>query len=120
MTDHAVHNEQDKSKALSSYPKIAIIGGGLSGLFTAILLERKFAQHQYQNQHSDLQITVFEKSRGVGRLATRYRSDSVTGKNWQWSFGAQFFTAKTDSFQQFIAPCLDSGLLQPWCAQVVN
>ncbi len=120
MTDHAIHNEQDKSKALSSYPKIAIIGGGLSGLFTAILLERKFAQHQYQNQHSDLQITVFEKSRGVGRLATRYRSDSVTGKNWQWSFGAQFFTAKTDSFQQFIAPWLDSGLLQPWCAQVVN
>ena len=105
MTDHAIHNEQDKSKALFSYPKIAIIGGGLSGLFTAILLERKFAQHQHQ--HSDLQITVFEKSRGVGRLATRYRSDSVTGKNWQWSFGAQFFTAKTDSFQQFIAPWLD-------------
>ncbi|MGO3120873.1 MULTISPECIES: NAD(P)/FAD-dependent oxidoreductase, partial [unclassified Psychrobacter] len=28
--------------------------------------------------------------------------------------------AKTASFQQFIAPWLDTGLLRPWCAQVVN
>lgn len=119
MTDHAAYNEQDntndKLTSKASF-KIAIIGGGLSGLFTATLLERKFAQHQ----RAELQITLFEKSRGVGRLATRYRRDNVTGKNWQWSFGAQFFTAKTDSFQQFIAPWLDSGLVQPWRAQVVD
>ncbi|MGM8885008.1 NAD(P)/FAD-dependent oxidoreductase [Psychrobacter sp. 1U2] len=122
MTDHTTHNEQNNNTKLTakSSSKIAIIGGGLSGLFTATLLERKFAQHQHQHQHSNLQITLFEKSRGVGRLATRYRSDTTTGKNWQWSFGAQFFTAKTDSFQQFITPWLDSGLVQPWRAQVVN
>jgi len=120
MTDHATHNEQNNNTKLTakSSSKIAIIGGGLSGLFTATLLERKFAQHQHQ--HSNLQIILFEKSRGVGRLATRYRSDTTTDKNWQWSFGAQFFTAKTDSFQQFITPWLDSGLLQPWRAQVVS
>lgn len=117
-------------------PKIAIIGGGLTGLFTATLLERAFKQDQPQNPTANYrakdspatlripQITVFEKSRSVGRLATRYRTDSQTATssppNWQWAFGAQFFTAKTADFQQFMAPWLETGLLQPWCAQVVS
>ena len=112
----------------ASAPKIAIIGGGLTGLFTATLLERAFSQVN-DKQISDSQvndkslipeITIFEKSRSVGRLATRYRSDNHTNKNWQWAFGAQFFTAKSASFQQFIKPWLKTDLLQPWCAQVVN
>ena len=102
----------------TSAPKIAIIGGGLTGLFTATLLERAFSQ---VNDKSLIpEITIFEKSRSVGRLATRYRSDNHTNKNWQWAFGAQFFTAKSASFQQFIKPWLKTDLLQPWCAQVVN
>ena len=107
----------------ASAPKIAIIGGGLTGLFTATLLERAFSQmNDKQNDNKSLlpQITIFEKSRSVGRLATRYRSDNHTNKNWQWAFGAQFFTAKSASFQQFIKPWLKMDLLQPWCAQVVN
>ena len=112
MTDHA-----SCSIALSA-PKIAIIGGGLTGLLTATLLER--ASNQSSSSSNTPQITIFEKSRSVGRLATRYRSDSKTDKNWQWSFGAQFFTAKTTDFQQFIAPWLDTGLLQPWCAEVIE
>ena len=106
-----------------SAPKIAIIGAGLTGLFTATLLERAFSQmnDQKMNDKSLIpEITIFEKSRSVGRLATRYRSDSLTDKNWQWAFGAQFFTAKSASFQQFIEPWLQTGLLQPWCAQVVS
>ncbi len=112
MTDHAL------CSTVLSAPKIAIIGGGLTGLLTATLLER--ASNQTGSSSNTPQITIFEKSRSVGRLATRYRSDSETGKNWQWSFGAQFFTAKTADFQQFIAPWLDTGLLQPWCAEVVE
>ncbi|MGB2081548.1 MAG: NAD(P)/FAD-dependent oxidoreductase [Psychrobacter sp.] len=112
MTDHAL------CSTVLSDPKIAIIGGGLTGLLTATLLER--ASNQSSSSSNTPQITIFEKSRSVGRLATRYRSDSETGKNWQWSFGAQFFTAKTADFQQFIAPWLDTGLLQPWCAEVVE
>lgn len=112
MTDHAL------CSTVLSDPKIAIIGGGLTGLLTATLLER--ASNQTGSSSNSPQITIFEKSRSVGRLATRYRSDSETGKNWQWSFGAQFFTAKTADFQQFIAPWLDTGLLQPWCAEVVE
>ena len=112
MTDHSLQTIDTTS------PKIAIIGGGLTGLFTATLLERAFIQGNDRTMIPN--ITIFEKSRSVGRLATRYRTDSHTGKNWQWAFGAQFFTAKTDSFQQFITPWLETGLLQPWCAQVVN
>ena len=107
----------------TSAPKIAIIGGGLTGLFTATLLERAFSQiNDKQNDNKSLlpQITIFEKSRSVGRLATRYHTDSHTNKNWQWAFGAQFFTAKSASFQQFIKPWLQTDLLQHWCAQVVN
>ena len=108
-------------------PKIAIIGGGLTGLLTATLLERAFAKQDnkaHATSNRKIDITIFEKSRSVGRLATRYRTQSQTvndnKQNWQWAFGAQFFTAKSDSFSQFIAPWLDSGLLQPWCAQVVE
>lgn len=109
--------------AQTSTPKIAIIGGGLTGLFTATLLERAFSQMNDQQINDKAlipEITIFEKSRSVGRLATRYRTDSHTGKNWQWAFGAQFFTAKSTSFQQFIKPWIQTGLLQPWCAQVVS
>ena len=102
----------------TSAPKIAIIGGGLTGLFTATLLERAFSQ--INDKSLIPEITIFEKSRSVGRLATRYRTDSHTNKNWQWAFGAQFFIAKSASFQQFIEPWLKTDLLQPWCAQVVN
>ncbi|MGP9543894.1 NAD(P)/FAD-dependent oxidoreductase [Psychrobacter sp. AOP7-B1-25] len=112
MTDPALYSNE------ISAPKVAIIGGGLTGLLTATLLER--ASNQTSTPSKPPQITIFEKSRSVGRLATRYRSDSKLGKNWQWSFGAQFFTAKTDDFRQFITPWLDSGLLQPWCAEVVE
>lgn len=107
----------------TSAPKIAIIGGGLTGLFTATLLERAFSQINDQKINDKAlipEITIFEKSRSVGRLATRYHTDIHTNKNWQWAFGAQFFTAKSASFQQFIEPWLQKGLLQPWCAQVVS
>ena len=102
-------------------PKIAIIGGGLTGLLTATLLERAFTeQNNRATTHRGLpQITLFEKSRSVGRLAARYRTDEHTHKNWQWAFGAQFFTAKSEDFLHFIQPWLKSGVIQPWCAQVV-
>ena len=102
-------------------PKIAIIGGGLTGLLTATLLERAL----YQNKTIDdatqqADIHIFEKSRSVGRLATRYRRDEGSSCQWQWAFGAQFFTAKSEAFQAFLAPWLASGLIQPWRAQVVD
>lgn len=125
MTDNSLHAVDSKSS------KIAIIGGGLTGLFTATLLERSFTQQQKDMGRKDStstpHITIFEKSRSVGRLANRYRTNDQIARNaasnkthWQWAFGAQFFTAKTSDFQQFIAPWLNIGSIRPWCAQVVD
>ncbi len=130
MTDKAASAQNTTHQGVSetAAPKIAIIGGGLTGLFTATLLERALSKSA--DSIDSMQITIFEKSRSVGRLATRYRADKQSRpdsnisndihKQWQWAFGAQFFTAKSDSFSAFIKPWLDTGLLEPWCAHVVN
>lgn len=81
-------NTNQNCDTKQNVPNIAIIGGGLTGLFTAILLERAFAQQE--SKASLPQITVFERSHSVGLLATRYRIDKQTDRNWQWAFGAQF------------------------------
>ena len=104
--------------------RIAIIGAGLTGLITATLLERKFAQ-----MGRALKIDIFEKSAGVGRLATRYKQpnpqqaggqDNTPAKQYQFEFGAQFFTAKTTDFQAFIAPWIASGIVSAWQASVAK
>ena len=78
-TDVVESDNAPKSEALT----IAIIGGGLTGLFTATLLERvvlelERAVGNKQNKDATIQLTIFEKSRSVGRLATRYRTDRIT------------------------------------------
>lgn len=83
--------------------KIAIIGAGLSGLSAAHLLK------DYAN------ITIFEKARGVsGRMSTR-RSEP-----YFFDHGAQYFTARTKTFQGFIQPFLDQGIIERWNARYVK
>ncbi len=77
--------------------KIAIIGGGFAGLVMANLLKNQ------------AEITVFEKSRGVGgRMATRYVGD------WEFDHGAPFFTVKTEEFKSFLRPLMLKNLVTPW------
>ena len=74
---------------------IAIIGSGLSGLVLAGEL-RNIAN-----------IKVFEKSRGIGgRMATRYQDA------FSFDHGAQYFTAKSQEFRQFLEPHIESGLVR--------
>lgn len=83
--------------------KIAIIGAGLSGLTAAQLLK----------DYGD--VTIFEKSRGVGgRMSTR------RAEPYFFDHGAQFFTAKTKPFQAFIQPLLDQGIIEKWNARCVT
>jgi renalase len=83
--------------------KIAIIGAGLSGLVTAHALAKV------------ADIDVFEKSRGLGgRLSTRYADP------FQFDHGAQFFTAKTPAFQQWLKPLQEAGVVQQWDARFVD
>ncbi len=78
---------------------VAIVGAGLSGLVVARRLQ------------SLADVTVFEKSRGVGgRMATRYAGE------FEFDHGAQFFTARTDAFKAFLGPLIDGGVVADWKA----
>lgn len=83
--------------------KVAIVGAGMSGLVVA-------------NQLKNIaDVTVFEKSRGVGgRLATRRALPYV------FDHGAQFFTAKTDGFQKFVETLVLAGVVKEWRAKFVE
>jgi len=83
--------------------KIAIIGAGIGGLTLALQLK----------QGAD--VTVFEKSRGLGgRMATRRVED------FSFDHGAQFFTAREAAFKRFLEPSLASGLVQEWKGKVIT
>lgn len=80
--------------------RVAVIGAGLSGLVVARGLAGR------------CDVTVFEKSRGVGgRIATRYQ------EKWRFDHGAQFFTARTSAFRTFLQPLIDDGVVAPWNAR---
>lgn len=97
--------------------RIAIIGGGLTGLISAALLERVWADAH----GTPIRITVFEKSRGVGRMATRYRKPQAdSAEEWQWAMGVQSFSAKSDAFKAFIAPFIDANILLPWQSRIAH
>ena len=75
--------------------KIAIIGSGISALTAA----RKL------NNAAD--VTIFDKSRGVGgRIATR-RADPFT-----FDHGAQYFLIKNNDFESFVAPFIERGIVK--------
>jgi renalase len=73
--------------------KIAIIGAALSGLSAA----------QFLKDHAE--ITLFEKALGVsGRISTRRT------EHYFFDHGAQYFTAKTKAFHDFIQPLINQGI----------
>ncbi len=60
-------------------------------------------------------VSVFEKSRGVGgRMATR-RAGA-----FEFDHGAQFFTARTSAFRSYLQPLIDSGAIADWQAVFVE
>lgn len=84
-------------------PSIAIIGAGISGLTLAKQLSHV------------AEVVIFEKSRGVGgRLSTRY------AEPFSFDHGAPFFTARSNAFQQFLAPYFACGLVQKWTGNVIT
>jgi renalase len=79
---------------------VAVFGAGLSGLVFADTLG------------DAAQIKLFDKSRGYGgRMATRRYAA------FQFDHGAQFFTARSKSFESFLEPCLAAGVVARWDAR---
>ncbi len=76
----------------------AVIGAGLSGLTCAGDLTA--AGHR---------VVVFDKGRRVGgRLATRRH------ERWQFDHGAQYLTARDESFRSTVAAWEAAGVVEPW------
>lgn len=83
--------------------KIAVIGAGLAGLTFA------------SNLKAQADITIFEKSRGIGgRMATRY------AEHYEFDHGAQYFTAKGEAFQNFLQPFIEKGTVYNWQPNLVT
>ncbi|SOE23602.1 hypothetical protein SAMN06298216_3987 [Spirosomataceae bacterium TFI 002] len=78
--------------------KVLIIGGGLSGATAAKFLN-----------DSAYEVQILEKSRGAGgRMATKRMEGSRA------DHGAQYFSARTEPFQQQVQQWLALDLLQTW------
>lgn len=78
--------------------KVAVVGAGLAGVACAQQLHR-----------AGVDVTVFEKSRGVGgRLSTR-RTDWA-----QYDHGAQYFTVRDPVFRRVIDGLASSATVAPW------
>jgi renalase len=83
--------------------RIAIIGAGISGLTLAQALKQSF------------DVTVYEKSRGVGgRMSTR------SADPFYFDHGTQCFTARTKQFQKFLKPYIENNTIAEWCGKVIS
>ena len=79
--------------------KIAIIGAGMTSLTLSSILRKKF------------NITIFEKSRGVGgRMSTR------RAEPYFFNHGAQYFKINNEKFRVFLRPFFHENIIRPWNA----
>lgn len=81
-----------------------IVGGGITGLITATVLQRR-----------GLRVTVLDKGRGIGgRLATRRirEGDKIEGV---FDYGTQYFSVEQPQFQPWVNDWLENGVIKEWC-----
>jgi len=83
---------------MSHPPSVAIIGAGMSGLSAATRL------HQ-----ADLQVTLFDKSRGSGGRMSSKRTELGT-----FDMGTQYFTARDPAFAAAVAQWRSAGWVAEW------
>ncbi|MEO1669721.1 MAG: FAD-dependent oxidoreductase [Cyanobacteria bacterium J06631_2] len=81
-----------------------IVGGGITGLITATILQRR-----------GISVTVLDKGKGIGgRMATRRvrHEDSIEGV---FDYGTQYFSVKNPQFQTWVDDWLKCGVIKEWC-----
>lgn len=78
--------------------QVTIIGAGIAGIMAARVLEAQ-----------GIDVMVFDKGRSVGgRLATRRVGPGLA------DHGAQFFTVRSDAFQEWVDEWMHEGLVYEW------
>lgn len=88
---------------MTGKPSVAIIGAGLTGLRLA------------QRLTPFMQVTVFEKSRGLGgRMSTRRSGE------FEFDHGAQYFTAHGPDFEGFLLPYVENGTVRRWAPRLAQ
>jgi renalase len=93
-------NSSDRQTEISS---CIIVGGGITGLITATILQRR-----------GINVTVLDKGKGIGgRLATRHMSHepSIEGV---FDYGAQYFSVSDPRFQVWVNDWLKQGIIKEW------
>lgn len=81
-----------------------IIGGGLTGLITATVLQRE-----------GIKVTVLDKGRGIGgRLATK-RMNRGQPNEGIFDYGTQYFSVETSQFRAWVEEWLQQGVIKEWC-----
>ena len=91
--------------SVSSPPRVAVIGGGISGLFCARTLRDR-----------GLEVTVFDKGREVGgRMSARHHRDGLT-----FDHGAQYFTARNEIFKRYVAAWVERSIVARWDGRIAN
>jgi len=85
--------------ALAHPPRVAVIGGGISGLSAARVL-----------QDHGLEVLVLDKGRTPGgRMSTR-----SSREGWAMDHGAQYFTARDPVFRMHVDSWHQDGWVAPW------
>lgn len=85
---------------------VAVVGAGIAGAACAAGLRR-----------GGFEVTVFDKSRGVGgRMSTRRTSASMGGRDVALAIdhGAQYFGARQPRFVSVVAQAMAAGVVSPW------
>ncbi|MFQ4145479.1 NAD(P)/FAD-dependent oxidoreductase [Chlorogloeopsis sp. ULAP02] len=87
----------------SSQSSCLVIGGGISGLIAATVLQRH-----------NIRVTVVDKGRGIGgRMATRRIRHPEYGEG-VFDYGAQYFTVTDSKFQYWVNSWIQEGIVQEW------
>jgi photolyase PhrII len=77
--------------------RVAVVGAGIAGLSAAGVL-----------QDQGHEVTVFEKSRGLGGRSATRRHGGVG-----FDHGAQYFTTRSDAFRRAVDAWLERGVVAP-------
>lgn len=86
-------------------PRVAVIGAGISGLINARTL-----------RDLGFEVTVFEKSRGLGgRTATRRVDPGLS-----FDHGAQYFTARDPHFLKNVETWIEQKIVAEWTGRIVT